>query len=38
MGAQAIYLMSEAGADPAIERGLVDAECEVRAVHSVAEA
>ena len=37
MAAQIIYMMNGRGADPAILKGLVEAGCEVRDTHSVAE-
>src|SRR5512140_334837 len=37
MTAQTIYMMNGRGADPAILKGLVEAGCEVRDTHSVAE-
>jgi DNA-binding response OmpR family regulator len=37
MAAQTIYMMNGRGADPAILKGLIEAGCEVRDTHSVAE-
>jgi DNA-binding response OmpR family regulator len=37
MTAQTIYMMNGRGADPAILKGLIEAGCEVRDTHSVAE-